>query len=88
MQDLASPRWVGEVEGKSHATVVRRPNTDTRYLSKGVDFVTLLETPKAFELRRKVCYHEIRTIRALPKKANTVSPATIFVIATKKRHGE
>ncbi|KAK4696820.1 hypothetical protein P7C71_g1164, partial [Lecanoromycetidae sp. Uapishka_2] len=88
-QDISDLLWVGSAGGRSEAAIVcRRGKPDARYILKGVTYKTYLEYAEEIEDRMEVCYHEIRTIRALPRHDNIIAPASIFAVVRNVKDGD
>ena len=72
--DYSSLVHIHHLGGRGRTSVVRSSlDSDAIYVFKGIDFGSFLESPTDFEHRKDTCYHEIRTICALPKHQNVVS---------------
>ena len=66
--------------GRGTTTLVRMSSTPgSLFVFKGIDFATYLDSPSIFPSRRDVCYHEMRTVRSLPRHANIILPPEILV---------
>jgi serine/threonine protein kinase len=80
--DYSSLIQIRHLGGRGSTTVVRRSlSSDSLYIFKGVDFRVFLESRADFRHRRDICYHEIRTICALPGHPNIIPPPSVFVTA-------
>ena len=75
-----SLEWFHPLPGRGTTTVVRISSTpESLFVFKGIDFGAYLDSPAIFPSRRDMCYHEMRTVRSLPRHANIVSPPEILV---------
>ena len=77
--DFSSLDYHGCLGGRGDTAMVSSDDSNTPFVFKGVDMVTYLLDPPEFTHRKDICYHEIRTIRALPPHPNIISPAKTFV---------
>jgi len=75
---------ISHLGGRGRTIVVRSSSSpDSTYVFKGVDFRSFLESRANFEQRKRVCYHEIRTICSLPKHQN-IMPSPNILVTTRK----
>ncbi|MCJ1460776.1 hypothetical protein MMC28_011158 [Mycoblastus sanguinarius] len=79
--DYSNLLYVETMGGRNDCTVIRRrSNPDSLYVFKGINFQSFLRTPHhGYRPRVDGFYHEIRTIRSLPRHMNIVTPAKLFV---------
>ena len=78
----------GCLGGRGDTAMVSLEDPNTPFAFKGVDMVTYLFDPTDFTARKDICYHEIRTIRALPPHPQIISPAKIFVTVPDMKDGQ
>jgi len=82
--DYSNLVQISHLGGRGRTTVVRSSSSpDSTYVFKGVDFGSFLESRADFEQRKRVCYHEIRTICSLPKHQN-IMPSPNILVTTRK----